>query len=179
VRAATAEFPIYAALLADYALTVRAAREIEDSEELSQAESRILSRSEPLIAARFGPANALTGIIAAAAEHGQNVAQLSDALGLARSVIVKLDRRLIDATTVPHAAIQRIAAAISCAADDLAAYLNGPPSLAPGASYRAKTAPAIAGESGAVRREAFGTAVAAAVTSGEMKAEQADAWREG
>jgi hypothetical protein len=173
-RSATAAFPQYAGLLADYALTVRAAREIEESEEISLLQAKVLARSQILIGRRFRP---LSGISTAIAYQGQSVAEFCAAIGIARSLIFKLDRRLIAASSIPSAAIQRLADAISCTFDDLRAYLSGPPMLAHSTQHKSKTAPTIADEAGDVHQEAFDQAIDSAVAHREMTKEEAAQWK--
>ncbi|MDR3706685.1 MAG: hypothetical protein P4L33_00155 [Capsulimonadaceae bacterium] len=172
-------FPDHAALIADYAFTQEAANTRQTAADAA-ADARIMARADALIASRLSASKApsvpLTGLIDRARAHGLDLVKLSASLGLARSVLVKLDRRLIDAATVPAPAIQRIAVAIGCAADDLRAYLSGPPTLAAGASYRSKTAPDLADSDGAIRREPFARALGTAVASREMQQAQVDEW---
>ena len=181
LRFAIAAYPTYADLLADYSLSVKAAREIEDSEELSAIEARILNRSKVVLDERLKLAAAkrdqISGILAAAAFLGQNATQLSESIGLARSVITKLDRRLIDAASIPPNAIKRIAGAICCPSDYLRAYLSGKPTLSLRANYTADSAPNIADEAGQVRQELFDKALDEAISYGEMTPDQASQWR--
>jgi len=182
LRFATTAYPTYADLLADYTLSVKAAREIQDSEELSALEARILNRSKFVLADRLRQEAAkrdrIPGILAAAEFLGQTAGQLSDSIGLARSVITKLDRRLIDAASIPPDAIKRIAGAICCPSDYLRSYLSGSPTLSPQAGYRAESMPTIADKGGEVQQESFDTALDEAIRRGHMTPEQASHWRD-
>ncbi|HEY3332946.1 MAG TPA: hypothetical protein VGK19_23130 [Capsulimonadaceae bacterium] len=172
---AIADYPAAASFLSDYALSVIAVGAQEASAELTEIESVVMSRADMLLAKRIAPVTGKAlraGILGLAKQQGLTLTALAEALGLGRSVIVKLDRRLIDAATVPASALSRIADAIGAASSDIRAYLALPPTMAAGASYKATDTPATAPE-----QQAFADAVSTALLSGEMDDASAAAWR--
>jgi hypothetical protein len=164
-------YPECAALLADYTLA-KAAESRATSLEEDETTARI-ERRAALIAQRYVPTPApFTGILAAAKQQGGTIASLSEQLSLARSVVVKLDRRLIDAATIPASLIERIAATVGQSVATVQSYLAAPPSLSAGASYKSAASP----ELGDKARESFEAALDVAVSSGEMTTAQRDQW---
>lgn len=175
MKAAAALYPEAASFLADYALSVAAADAFATDEPLAVEQARVVSRGDAIMAARFSPsASPLSGgVIDAAKRTGLTLAALSQSVSLARSVLVKLDRRLIEASTVPESAVERIASALGASAAELQAHLSLPPTLGASASYKAQSAPTI----DAPDRQSFDDALDAAVASGEMTQSEADAWK--
>jgi lambda repressor-like predicted transcriptional regulator len=136
------------------------------SDKLSQSRFRVQSETQKPI----------EGILAAAKAIGISIAELSQNLGLAKSALIKLDRRLIDASTVPQKAIEKIAAAVSVSAESLRAYLNAPPTLGAGASYHSIDKPSLLSSNSVEMREPFESTLQTSISSGEMTREQAEEW---
>jgi hypothetical protein len=174
LRSATVAHPESATFLADYAYSVAAVDVLPDSPDDTRLAEMIAARSAKILGERFAATAKFPGILASAKAKGLDLLSLSKSLGMARSVLVKLDRRLIAAATVPTLALERIASALGCTAAALAAYLAGPPTLAASANYRASEAPDIT----ALPREAFADAIATAVGAREMTADDAKQWAE-
>jgi hypothetical protein len=187
LRASIAQHPACAALLADHAATVAGVETVATAD-AAPVEELISERADRLFGARQSAASttalperqaatstsALSGIIAKATELGLRLPALCERVGLPRSVVVKLDRRLIDAATVPSQVVARVAEQLAVSADVLRSYLQTAPTLSGAASYRAKEPPALAdAESGDVApREAWASAIGAALQSGEISEAQ-------
>ncbi len=88
-------------------------------------------------------------------ERGITAAQLAQATLLPLPFVAKLNQRLFSAASVPTALVARIADAVGRTADEVAAFLAGPPMLARAAAYRADDAPVVGAQ------EDFGTALLA------------------
>jgi hypothetical protein len=78
----------------------------------------------------------LTSLKEAALAVGLNLKALESRLGFGRSVMMKLEYRQIRVTSVPAACIARLAETLQVGIEEIRAYLNQSPQLAPGASYR-------------------------------------------
>lgn len=83
------------------------------------------------------------GILGSARARGLTPKRLGDLLGLGRSVVAKLDRRLINPASIPARLFHAVAEVLGHAPEDIRAYLALPPALSPAASYRASVAPRL------------------------------------
>ena len=114
---------------------------------LSLAELRAVARLQAVGRGVVGQcqneAAPLTSLMAAARERGLEFSALAARCEIPFAVLVKLHRRLIAPASVPAALVQRLADAVGRGADEVAAYLRQPPTLALGASYRADDAPQV------------------------------------
>jgi hypothetical protein len=81
----------------------------------------------------------------AARNCGTRPREVAQQAGIGMTLFAKLNRRLIDAATIPDRLIERLAAALAVAGEDLKAYLGQAPTLAEAASYRAAEAPIAVG----------------------------------
>ena len=91
---------------------------------------------------------ALTGLASEAQARGLPVADLARFLRLDKTLLLRLDQRVLDSWTIPGALIDRLARALERTTDEIRAYLSGPPKLASGTHYKAKAAPRMVQESG-------------------------------
>ena len=110
---------------------------------------------------------ALPGLLTTARKRGLSTADLADRLALSEPLVLKLERRLIRAASLPGALIERLAEALQVGAHQVRNYLSQPPTLAASASYKADRAPQ------ATRQQEFAQAVR---NCSEMTAEQKDFW---
>ncbi len=89
---------------------------------------------------------ALAGLISEAG--GLSAAEMARFLQIDRTLLLRLEQRLLDAWTLPSALVDRLARVLERTSDEISAYLSGPPKLAEGTHYRARAAPKIARQSG-------------------------------
>lgn len=76
-------------------------------------------------------------------ERGITAASIAQATALPVPFIAKLNQRLFTAASVPATLIERVADAVGRTAEDVVAFLAGPPTLARAAAYRADDAPVV------------------------------------
>ena len=175
LKSVLSQLPAAAEALLSYAATgfVEKATPKTDDEDILAA--RIQARSAKLFASRFAAKESapVTSILDAAKKCGLDIAALSRQLAIGKSVLVKLDRRLIDPASIGDAAAERIAGAIGQAAESVRQYLSAPPTLSAGASYRSNKAP-----SASAPRQSLSDALDTAVRSGEITEADAREWRE-
>ncbi len=147
-RAALAEmmrtYPEHAADLQD-AFVEMAVLEFAPERELTAAErSRYTQHSQELLRSLLsGPAPAAESIASLnnlAKEQGLSKAELAEKLGVSISLLMYLEKRRVQFSTIPKVLIGRIAAVLKVAEEAVATYLNAPPSFA-GASYKATERP--------------------------------------
>jgi hypothetical protein len=89
----------------------------------------------------------ITTLLAAAKAEGLSVQDLAERASLSVPLVLKLDRRLIRAATIPAAVVAGVAQALRRDVAAVSAYfLQGGPRFAAGASYLAPEAPSLAGQ---------------------------------
>lgn len=109
------------------------------------ADAAILSLARQVMAsARVPVAAPITSLVAAAEARGLDADELSERLDLPIACFWKLHRRLFAPESVPRTLIAALAESLARTTDEIAAYLQRPPTLAAGASYRSDSAPALA-----------------------------------
>ena len=85
----------------------------------------------------------LTSLLAAARARGLTADTLAARLDLPVACFWKLHRRLFAPASVPRGLVAALSEALGRAADEVAAYLRQPPTLATGASYRSDDTPHV------------------------------------
>ncbi len=90
----------------------------------------------------------LTGLASEAERRGLSGADLARTLRMDRTLLVRLEQRVLDAWTLPSGLIDRLAQALERTTDEVRAYLSGPPKLANATHYKAKAAPKMVQERG-------------------------------
>ena len=110
----------------------------------------------------------LVGLKKEVEARGGTIQSLAAATRMTVSLLVKLDRRLIRFASIPHQAIERIAAELGRSVETVAAYLQGDPQFASQASFRADTAPQL------TNQQDFFEAIE---TDLQMSEDQKDEWR--
>lgn len=90
----------------------------------------------------------LTGLASEAEARGLSVAAVAQTLRMDRTLLLRLDQRVLEAWTLPAALIDRLAQALERTTDEIRAYLSAPPKLASGTHYRARIAPKMVQERG-------------------------------
>jgi hypothetical protein len=79
----------------------------------------------------------------AARQQGVSPKQLAQKLGVGVTLFAKLNRRLLNAATIPVRLIERLAEELKISVEQTRAYLSQPPTLAAGAMYRSEQAPEV------------------------------------
>jgi hypothetical protein len=82
-------------------------------------------------------------LIEAAKKRGLTVPALAERLHLTPVEIVKLNQRLIRASTIPNALVQQLATLLGRSREEVASYLQLPPTLSANASYRSAETPRV------------------------------------
>ena len=90
----------------------------------------------------------LASLASEAQARGLSVAALAQTLRLDRTLLLRLDQRVLEAWSLPAALIDRLAQALERNTEEIHAYFASPPKLASGTHYRAKAAPKIVQERG-------------------------------
>ena len=90
---------------------------------------------------------AFTSLKSAAEAKGLSAETVAAALTVPVGLFWKLHRRLITLESIPAAFVQRLAETLDRTVEELARYLQQPPQLASGASYRSDTTPEVHQES--------------------------------
>ena len=85
----------------------------------------------------------LTSLADAARAQGKDIEQLALETRVSETLLLKLDRRLVKAASVPVMFVSELARALHTSVDSLGAYLAQPPRLATGAQYRSERTPAV------------------------------------
>lgn len=92
--------------------------------------------------AEYAPAT-LTSLVKAAQNAGKDLAALAGELQISEPLLLKLERRLLTASTIPTRFIGELARALHTSTESVSAYLTQPARLATGAQYRAEKAPRV------------------------------------
>lgn len=120
----------------------------EDAPALARMDARF-DEVRRLVQARrqvTAPVAALSGLLAPAKERGLDTQAFAAKLDVPFAVVIKLHRRLIAPDSIPASFVRSLAECLGRTADDIAAYLRMPPTLAAGASYRADDTPTVAAQ---------------------------------
>jgi hypothetical protein len=118
-------------------------------------ESRVLASARAAFAAE--PPVAITGILARAGALGLDGQALASALDLPRDVLLRLDRRLIAAQSVPRRLIAELAVTLQTSIAAVASFLSDPPAVRVAAFNYAPGAPT---PPGSMALQTFATALA-------------------
>ncbi len=96
-----------------------------------------------LLEQRLPRAASIATLVGEGQARGLAVGDLAAQAGLSIPLVLKLDRRLIRFATIPMQVVDDLARALGRDVAAVAAYLQGGPQLARGASYHARQTPAI------------------------------------
>ena len=146
-----ARYPYYAREISDFAaawtlsehMPVNPETEAIPLEHWTAIGLRAFERAVAEDRASYGASAALTSLIAAAKQQTLNANQLAEQTGLSRTLLMKLDQRLIAAATIPSGLVRRLADALNAPREAVAAYLAQPATLAAGVQYKAESAPTV------------------------------------
>jgi hypothetical protein len=144
VREWTERYPKLADEIAEYALDSHI---LERGRELSpdpEAEALFLERArqvrERMLRDELG---SLRNLAESARLLGLKPADAARRIGIGLALFIKLDRRLVRASGIPVALVERIAAELGRQVSDVAAYLRQPAALSAAASYKSAEAPRV------------------------------------
>ena len=158
-------YPRYARELAEFTANWSLLRHLPPSPALAQDEAALAQRgmsvaSGALRAAGLAGAKgsqsplgslltegsqmAIGSLLEEGSAHGLTISALAECVELSVPLLLKLERRLIRAATVPSRVVERVARAIERDSAAVAAYLRVAPRLTQSASYHAPTAPTLA-----------------------------------
>jgi hypothetical protein len=147
-------YPRYAAELTEFTAHWSLAAHLSSPPDAATDEAALVRRGMDLLQPLLQRGNAqrpaddpITTLLAAAKAEGLSVQDLAERSGLTVPLVMKLDRRLIRAATIPAAVVSGVAQALRRDATAVSAYLlQAGPRFAAGASYLAREAPALAGQ---------------------------------
>jgi transcriptional regulator with XRE-family HTH domain len=156
-----ARYPNYAHEIGDFAAAWILSNELPENPETAAAPlehwtaigRRAFERAVAEERAGYAASAPLTNLLDAAKQQGLNPAQLAAETGLSRTLLMKLDQRLIVASTIPARLVERIATVLNAPLSSVTAYLAQPAKLTATAQYRAEEAPTVQPQ------EPFATAV--------------------
>lgn len=145
-----------ARLAAPLRLSVRLAEDGPPDPAAAETARRVLAaRRELLPAAAVKPP--LVSLVAEAQARGLDVPRFAEALRLDRLLLTRLERRLLDAATLPLTLVRRLGELLGRTDTEIASYLRGGLRLAAAGHYRSRRAPALESASPAMSfREALG-----------------------
>ena len=143
LRSLSEEYPEYADDLADFAAARAIVRhapeeELSDEEERRFQESGMKSLRAVLnsLNAVGSAENALQSLVETAKAKGLNRSKFAAALGLSTSLVMYLEKRRLDFSSIPQAIMVKIARVLETGEDLVSNYLNKAPDLATGASFK-------------------------------------------
>lgn len=137
-------YPQYARELTDFTVGWSLSQTLPPRPEVLALPSEALRRLGLDALARVFGELAMTSLSDAGTARGLTVDQVAQRAGLSLVLLRMLDRRLIRYSSIPRQAIEAVASAIGRDAAAVASYLQGAPTLAPGASYYAEQKPELA-----------------------------------
>lgn len=137
-------YPQYARELTDFTVGWSLSQTLPPRPEVLALPSEALRRLGLDALARVFGELAMTSLSDAGTARGLTVDQVAQRAGLSLVLLRMLDRRLIRFSSIPRQAIEAVASAIGRDAAAVASYLQGAPTLAPGASYYAEQKPELA-----------------------------------
>lgn len=137
-------YPQYARELTDFTVGWSLSQTLPPRPEVLALPSEALRRRGLDALARVFGELAMTSLSDAGTARGLTVDQVAQRAGLSLVLLRMLDRRLIRFSSIPRQAIEAVASAIGRDAAAVASYLQGAPTLAPGASYYAEQKPELA-----------------------------------
>jgi hypothetical protein len=146
-----ARYPQYKEDLTDFTIDWTLASPItpppvEESGETSTAMARHMEIVRAILDGQAPSTRGLEPIrslVAEARERGLSRKEFAAALDLSIALVDKLDRRLVRYRTIPAAIVASLSRVLATGTERVALYLEGPPLLPQGASYRAEQAPAV------------------------------------
>jgi hypothetical protein len=173
LQSASARFRGQTGLLADYALYKSALDRESPTEAETESESLLaIIESAAVSNARAGGDVLDAGLLKRIGVIGMSLEGVADRMHIARSVLTKLDRRLILPDSIPTRFVRELGGVLRTSSECLVRYFARSPGLSAAAEYKAAHAPR------AGRPQSFDRAVLAAVENGELDASEREYWLE-
>lgn len=136
------KYPQFSEELGDFA-AARAVVKHAPEEELTAEEEEKLQESGlnnlRSVLGLLNSQNALTSLIETAKTKGLNRIKFATAIGLSTSLVIYLEKRRLEFTTIPKQLITKIAKILETNKESISFYLNQSPQITEGASYKTKT----------------------------------------
>lgn len=170
VERLSARYPAHRAEILDWAVAGWMECEVSsETEGTPEQDAAATKRAERILQEyRAAQSKGLASLADAARERGMEPSAFTSELGIGSSVFWKLERRLIEAATIPASLLDRIAKLLEAPRVAVENYLRLPPTLSHGASFYANEPPKAA------RAQTW---VEALETAPDMSAEQKVSWR--
>lgn len=139
------KYPQYSAELMDFA-AARAVVLYAPEEEISaEEEARYrevgLKNFQAFLSNSAAPQTVLSSLTASAAEKGLNKAKFAAAVGVSLSLLMYLEKKRLEFSTIPKAVVRKISDVIEAGEQQVAAYLSTPPEMQPQASFKTAIRP--------------------------------------
>ena len=134
---------------ARFAVGMRLSDPLEDGLGAAAEDPATVALGLQLLAARRGLPSAaadkppLTSLVEDAKARGLDVQNFAEALRLDRLLLTRLERRLLDAATLPLTLVRRLGETLDRTEAEIAAYLRGGQRLAASGHYRSRRAPSL------------------------------------
>jgi len=145
-------YPYYEQELTEFTVARNLLHTLPEPVVTEQAEAELMNFGKGMIQSLVSTARGtrkqvnspLTSLLAAGSAIGLKLPDIAKRTRLSAALVRKLDRRLFRFTTLPREIIEELGRVLKQETNTIARYLQLPPTLAAGASYRAEQAPKLA-----------------------------------
>ncbi len=135
--------PQHADDLADFAAARAVVRHAPEEELSAEEEDRFaeagLKNLRMVLSSANPPVAAIESLVEAAKEKGLNRKSFAAAVGLSTSLVMYLEKRRLEFSSIPKTILAAVARVLETGEDLVSSYLNQPPDFATGASYKTDT----------------------------------------
>jgi hypothetical protein len=176
------KFPDYAEKLREYAITSTISAGLSSNQFLEDLEEKIVQKSYSILKEKFQISSEkleniinFESLLKYARDLKIDLASFSMKLGLGRSVLVKLDRHLLDPLSIPNSLILKLSEILEISQISVEQYFLKPPTLSRAASFRSDAPPSL---NASKTKESFQKALETSVNTGEISKEQFEAWKD-
>lgn len=145
-------YPYYEQELTEFTVARNLLNALPEPVVTEQSEAELVTFGKSVIQSLIGTAHAaqkratppMASLLATGNALGLKLQDIAKRTRLSIALVRKLDRRLIRFATIPREVFEDLARVLKQETDVIARYLQLPPTLAQGASYRAEEAPKLA-----------------------------------
>lgn len=144
-------YPYYEQELTEFTVARNLMHALPEPVVTEQEEAELINFGKSIIASHLGAAHKtqqvatpLTSLIAAGNVVGLKLQDIASQMHLSPVIVRKLDRRLFQFVGLPGEVIEQLGQVLKQETRAIATYLQQPPTLAKGASYRSEHAPELA-----------------------------------